>query len=287
MRNKLILWTFFIIFCMSIVVAASPSSPYMVVGTQKINGGIASNMQVKITAENGVSVNQISHKDTGRWMINLKDLDPSLGSSFDVTYCIADTRCKEDTQTFTVEGFDKWIEMNAPLYTGTKVTHPVYGIIKIDGVLQTSGIITVKDITTGITKDYELDSDGFQFNMIDFAYDTGDEVSISFSSFSSLFIVSGDTNVLDLSFSSSVPSTPDGSSGGDSGSTPNREGVITPEDKKDTPDDLPDDKPEEKDDDKLPEPPIPEPVKRNWLWITLSLIAVISAIGYYIFKKKE
>lgn len=271
------------------VASAIPQTPYLVIGTQTINGVIAEGMKVNVKLDNNGNNIDVTSLDTGRWRVNLWDLNSEdLGSTFTVTYCISDTRCKEDSKTFTISGQDKWIEIDAPFISGNRNPFVVYGTINHDGSLQTSGNIKVEDITKKLSKEYSLDSEGFQFNLLDFNYDTGDKIRITFSSYTYEFNVAGDSLVLDLVFNSEPGSKPISDDSNDNkGTIPGEETPETPPVVVEIPE-----TPEEEEPTVTPEEVIQEepPEKRfNWWGMigTLSLIILALVIGYLVYLKRK
>lgn len=190
------------------IVNAVPQFPYMVHGTAKISEAIAPGMTIELlNIDTGDNEQYVSLSD-GVYGFDLSKFSKgySNGNELKITYCIDDTRCDERELTDLIVGSDgnKYnmnLDINADSGgSGGSSPYLVFGKVIKGGVEITSGEITVKNINTGISKDIDINSDGYQFNLANFAegYNTGNTIRITYKGDYVEFIVSGESKEFDV-----------------------------------------------------------------------------------------
>ena len=293
MKNKVIFLFAFLLLVGS-VIAAAPGNPYVVHGTAKVGGVIAPGMTITLTNLDTGDAKTTTSNSEGVFGFFLEQFPNgySSGHALKYTYCISDTRCDQrDLTGFNVVGSGGLVKnIDASVGgAGGGVSYIVFGTITIDGSLKTSGVLTVENLRTTVTKDFDLDAEGFQFNLANFneGYDTGDEIRLTFGTkHVSSFLVSGSGHEAILIFITPAEDSGDGGGSGSGGGkvipTPPGTGTPRVEDPIETPDD---EVVEPEDEINLP-PKEETPVEEEGgsaLTIIVGIIVLIG-LGYVVYK---
>jgi len=262
--------------------------PYPVYGIMYLDGDVANGMQVNLENTNTGEI-VTRYTSGGEFVLDLSEFTQGWdsGTTFRFTYCISDSRCREASETFTPTGDHKDLGRNVPLEpSGLSAPFIVSGKIYKDGVLQSNVEITIEDLDQEYSKTMKTNEAGeYIWNLANWGrYDTGDTIRVTWDGTSVIGYV---TNIGHLSLDINkvtpeyVPPSEERRGGGGSGQDQQRGTPSTPTEPREEPTEPTEPKEEEK-----PELPLPEPVKVNWLWITLGIAVAVVAVGYYVFKKK-
>jgi hypothetical protein len=279
----------FILILMSALVFAGPSTPYMVHGKSMIGGVPAQGMTIKLTNEAAGSSDNFVSTSAGEYGFRL-DYFPNgydLGDSLTLEYCIADTRCDQNTISNTVTGTGglRW-DIDAPYNPISSCgAYVVYGTVVFDGRTITSGTMNIMNLETGNSINVEIDSEGYQGNLgsINGCWETGDDIRLGYGEGSYDFVVIGNGGLqVDYIYTTPPASEQPGGGGGDGG-TP---GTKPDKDEEEIPEDYDEKQEEEAPPEEAEEEVQPEEITHQGVWIIVLIVIIVGVVAYFVMRKK-
>lgn len=209
---------------------------------------------------------------------------------YTLAYCIADTRCLQETKLINAFVGVKGIDINVNrINPGSLPPYVIYGKVFIDNSLISSGTVIIENLKTGQSLIADINANGeYSSNLANMVggYNTGDKIRLKYSSSLHEFTVSGDKYNYIFNIITSAE-TPSGNGGGGGGGTTGP-GVIKPEEPEE--EEIPTEpSPEDREEEVIGgiEEELPEEIKINWSIISLiALILILIGIGFYYLKRK-
>jgi len=254
--------------------------PYPIFGIITIEGDKINAMDVSIESiDTGNKV--VKSVMQGELVMDLSELGKA--TQVKVTYCISDSRCSEFSNVFNIDGMSLNIGMDIDSSPGGLVgPYSVYGHVYQDGYVLRDIEITLENIDKGYTKDIDVNEAGeYVYNLANWGvYDTGDQIKLTYGSYSAIGYVKGAGLQLDLRYTISVPGGGGGSNGGGGGAPTVPDPIpdvpddpVIPGDTPDTPGDVPDVPPDQPDED-----------INGWIILGAVLLILMIAGGIWYYK---
>ena len=292
MKKLITLLTFFILLSSGILAEDTGAPhPYPIYGIVTLDGVKAEAMSVSLTNTNTGESHPLLTK-FGEHVWDGSQFKQGYSSShiFKLTYCISDSRCAEESITFSLTGGEKNLgTKNIPLQAkGLSGPYDVYGKLTKDGKILDDKKVLIENINKGYSTEIKTNEAGeYVLNLANLGtYDTGDQIKVSYDGHSVIGYVSGAGLSLSLTITTSTPPGDNGGGGHSHDDDEEVPPVVTPPDVVVPGDDVTPDVPDDKEDR---DQGVIEPVSEwNWILIIITLIIIILLIyfGYKQFKKK-
>lgn len=228
MSKKLFIYLF-LVFGLALAVNAV-GDPYVVYGTVEVSNVAAGGMSLRLTNLVTSEVITAQSKGDGAFGFYLDHMSSgySQGQALKIDYCISDTRCKERIKTgisvIGTGGLNVGVLYAPGDSSGGSAPYLLYGTVTDAGVLITSGSLTIKNVNKDYTITIDLSNDGYQFNLADLGYDTGDTIDVTYGAFTQSFTISGGGTELNFNVNVAVTTVPPSNNGGGSSGSNNQGG---------------------------------------------------------------